>query len=118
MIDELLDENYDYVLTKKLQSDPLEKCFSQYRQMSGFLVSLREVVHSERVLTCRSLLKADIEYTTRVFSHQSWTTPECYSMLWESDLHEVSFCADSEKVAHTIASYVAKKLPKRSCCDI
>ena len=32
--------------------------------MSGrrFLVSLREVVNSERVLKCRSLIKADIDF--------------------------------------------------------
>ena len=45
LIDELLEEGYLFVLTGRLQSDPIERRFSQYRQMSGgrFLVSLREV---------------------------------------------------------------------------
>ena len=45
LIDELLNDGYDYILTARLQSDPIERRFSQYRQMSGgrFLVSLREV---------------------------------------------------------------------------
>ena len=45
LIEELLSEDFDYVLVSRLQSDPLERRFSQYRQMSGgrFLVGLREV---------------------------------------------------------------------------
>ena len=45
LIDDLLNENYDYILTSRFQSDPIERHFSKYRQMSGgrFLVSLREV---------------------------------------------------------------------------
>ena len=40
---ELLNEGYNYVLTGRFQSDPLERMFSQYRQLSGgrFLVSAR-----------------------------------------------------------------------------
>ena len=55
---------YDFVMTSRLQSDPIERRFSQYRQMSGgrFLVSLREVTNSERIIRCRSLVKADINF--------------------------------------------------------
>ena len=36
LIEELLfEEGYDFVLSVRLQSDPLERRFSQYRQMSG-----------------------------------------------------------------------------------
>ena len=49
-------DTYNYVLLGRFQSDPLE------RQMSGgrFLVSLREVLNSERILACRSLIMGDI----------------------------------------------------------
>ena len=59
LIDEPLEEGYSFVLTGRLQSDPIERRFSQYRQMSGgrFLISLREVLNSERILACRSLIK-------------------------------------------------------------
>ena len=59
LIQELFDDGFKYVFTRRFQSDPLENRFSQYRQMSGgrFLVSLREVYSSERILKCRSLLK-------------------------------------------------------------
>ena len=64
LIDELLNDGYDYILTARLQSDPIERRFSQYRQMSGgrFLVSLREVRNTERILSCRSLIKNDINF--------------------------------------------------------
>ena len=57
-IDELLKDGYDDVLTAPLQSDPIERRFSQYRIMSGgrFLVSLREVLSKEQILSCRSLI--------------------------------------------------------------
>ena len=63
LISELLNEGYDYVLTSRLQRDPLERHFSKYRQMSGgrFLVSLREVNNSEQVLALSSILKENID---------------------------------------------------------
>ena len=64
LIDELLNDGYDYILTARLQSDPIERRFSQYRQMSGgrFLVSLREVRNTQRILSCRSLIKKDVNF--------------------------------------------------------
>ena len=61
---ELLDEGYEFIFTRRFQSDPLENRFCQYRQMHGgrFLVSLREVLSDERILTCRSLLKQNINF--------------------------------------------------------
>ena len=63
-IDELLGEDYIYVLTGRRQTDPLERRFSQHRQMSGgrFLVSLREVLHSERILAGRSLIRENVNF--------------------------------------------------------
>ena len=60
---DLLSEGYMFVLTQRLQSDPIERLFSQYRQMPGgrFLVSLLEVRNAERILACRSLLKDDVD---------------------------------------------------------
>ena len=61
---DLLTDGYQFVLTRRLQSDRLENRFLQYRQMSGgsFLVGLREVLCSEKILKCRSHLKAGIEF--------------------------------------------------------
>ena len=64
LVEELLLDGYLFVMTGRLQSDPIERRFSQYRQMSGgrFLVSLREVYNSERILACRSLIKENINF--------------------------------------------------------
>ena len=35
LIEDLLGKGYDFVLTSRFQSDPLEKQFGQYQQMSG-----------------------------------------------------------------------------------
>ena len=59
LIDDLLDGAYQYVITARLQSDSIERRFSQYMQMSGgrFLVSFREVLNSERIWRCLYLIK-------------------------------------------------------------
>ena len=64
LMQELSDEGYEFIFTHRFQSDPLENRFSQYRQTSGgrFLVSLREVLSTETILTCRSLLKQNINF--------------------------------------------------------
>ena len=65
LIDDLLEKDgYHFVVSCRYQSDPLEKRFSRYRQMSGgrFLVSLREVLSSERIIATSSLLKENIDF--------------------------------------------------------
>ena len=63
LIEDLLGEGYDFVLTSRFQSDPLEKRFGQYRQMSSgrFLVGLRDVISSEKIIKIKSLLKEDLD---------------------------------------------------------
>ena len=50
LLEDLLNEGYKYVLTSRLQSDPVERHLSKYRQMSGgrFLVALREIQSAEK----------------------------------------------------------------------
>ena len=63
LIEDLLDDGYDFILTARFQSEPLERQFGQYRQMSGgrFLVGLKDTIYSERILKIKSLLKEDID---------------------------------------------------------
>ena len=65
MIEDLLQEGYAYVLTARFQTDPLERQFSKYRQMSGrrFLIGLQEVTNNyERLLALKSFLKESISF--------------------------------------------------------
>jgi hypothetical protein len=51
--------NFKYVLSGKLQSDPLEGRFGWYRQLCGanYSVSLRQVLEAEKTIKLRSLIK-------------------------------------------------------------
>lgn len=57
LIKNLLNENYDYILIARFHSNPIEHLFGKYRQMSGeyFLVSMREVSNSEKIMTFNSI---------------------------------------------------------------
>ena len=59
LIEETLQSGPEYFLTARLQSDPFERRYGQHRQMNGgsFLVSLKEVLCSEKILKMKSLLK-------------------------------------------------------------
>ena len=64
-----------------------------------FLVNLREVRNSERILQCLSLLKENINF-------------------WEEDLtSENQECVTDEKRVKVTTWYVAKKFIKRSKCE-
>ena len=125
LVNELLEEDgYSFVLTARMQSDAVERRFSMYRQMSGgcFLVSLREVMNSERILACRSLLKANISFWEEDLSIKDNEDIELlfddtFSLKAEEIANSV-LDRDSEEVAITLAGYVAKKLLKRTKCDL
>ena len=60
MLYELLSSHtLDYVILGKFQTDNLESRFGQYRQLSGcnYLVSVAEVMQSEKKLRIKGLLK-------------------------------------------------------------
>ena len=106
-----------------LTDDPIERRFSQYRQMSGwgFLVSLREVTNSERIIRCRSLVKADINFWKEDLGSDkpSLDFSALLALLSEHEIEIAEWTLDSssEEVSTTIAGYIAKKLAKRSNCD-
>ena len=61
------------MITTRLQSDPVEKRFSQSRQMSDsrFLDNLREVLNSERILRCRSIIKKYINFKEEDITYEN-----------------------------------------------
>ena len=63
LIDDLLAEGYNFVLTARFQTDPMERRFGQYCQISGghFLVSAKDVNCSEKIVNIKSLIKERID---------------------------------------------------------
>ena len=68
LIEDLLEEGYEFVLTWRFQSDPVERRFVHYRQMSGgkFLVGLKDVTSSEKIIKIKILLKKEIDVDNNV----------------------------------------------------
>ena len=127
LIQDLFADGYEYVQCSKLQSDPVERRFSQYRAMSGgrFLVSLREVESSEKILKCRSLLKLDHNYWLDSEEHGEEeileeNTNKLLAILEEKEeeILEATLSSESEQVAHYIAGNISKRIHQASNCKM
>ena len=121
---DLLNEGYEYVLTSKFQSDPLERRYGNLRSMSGgrFLVSLTEVNNSQRILLLTSVIKEDINF----WEHDlyeikdltlSWQHFKKDISIFASQMHESCLSADSLEVSATVSGYIAKKINEKVQCD-
>ena len=86
-----------------------------------FLISLREVTNSERIIRCRSLVKADINFWKEDLGSDkpSLDFSVLLALLSEHEIEIAKSTLDSinKEVSTTIAGYIAKKLAKRSNCD-
>ena len=125
LLEDLLSEGYKFVLTARLQSDPLERRFGQYRQMSGgrFLVSLKDTTCSEKILKIKSLLKAgvDLDESVRTDTNQASLEKELLQKIDELRIRvdTLQLSSDSREVAVCVAGYIAKKLKEKkgfACC--
>lgn len=58
-MEELLNKGFEFILTRRFESVPLERRFGPYRQINGgrFLVGLKIITYSEKFLKYKSLLK-------------------------------------------------------------
>ena len=112
---DLLNEGYKYILTGRLQIDPLERRFSQYRQMSGgrFLVSLKEVYRSESILKLKKFLSNNIELTSNIAS----ITDEGSSILQDfletvnqENFDHITISQDAVDVITFVSGYISRSL--------
>ena len=121
LVSELHAKKFTFVIPRRFQSDPLEKRFAQYRQMSEgrFLVSLREVESTEEILLILSLIKEDINFWDEDIQIKKSVTQDFLQHLAHEDveLSSVILKEDSVDVAYIIAGYAVKNLLKRiKCC--
>ena len=92
--------------------------------MSGgrFLVSLREVNNSEKILLLNSIIKADLNFwEENIYAKNTIdsVTLELHTRLDEmaNEISECQLNEESKEVAVSIAGYVAKTLSSRSDCN-
>ena len=74
LIEDLLSGEYEYFITVRPQSDPLERRFGHYRQRSRSRISvfLKNIYCSETIVKIRSLLKEDIDLSESNVSSIKW----------------------------------------------
>ena len=124
LIEDLLSEGYDYVLTVRFQSDALERRFSRYRQMNGgnFLVSLREVNSSEKILLLRTMVKEGINFWEDASLYKSVDSDVLENFHIEiseiaDDIISAELSEDSQQVSANVAGYIARQIQKRIECE-
>ena len=63
LIEDILSDDFKFLLTARFQGDSIERRFGQYRQMSGgkILVGLEDVLWSESILKIKNLVKERID---------------------------------------------------------
>ena len=122
---DLLAEGYNFIMTSRFQSDPLERQFGQYRQMSGgrFLIELKKATSSEKIIKLKTLLKNDIDISNIMDSNVE-RDENMETLLHHVDLSRcpdemVTRSEDIREVGIYTAGYVAKKLKERfgDCCN-
>ena len=86
-----------------------------------FLVSLREALNSERILSWQTLIKGNINFWEESFDSDAEESLHSTNDLLDEraeGITEAVLDYDAREVATTISGYVAKKLIKRSSCDL
>ena len=118
---DLIRNGFHYILTGRLQTDPLERRFSQYRQMSGgrFLVSLTEILRSEKIITYQILLKRDIDYSelTVSLTDDRNLTLEFISTLPTDFIYLLTLSENTKHIVAYVSGYISHKLIQRCICE-
>ena len=118
LCEELLHgDEFTYILTGRLQTDPLERGYSQYRQMSGgrFLVGLKDVLRSENIIEIRTCLKRNIDLEHVQNSDQVPADPIFQTFLEDmADIPPVVLDSDAYEVAVYVAGYVLHTISSKT----
>ena len=77
---------------------------------------------TERILACRSPLKEYIDFWNKNLQSENGNKADLvllsYLKVYMSEIFVAHLCNDSTEVVITISVYIAKKLHKRSKCDM
>ena len=103
-----------------MQTDPLERRFSHYRQMSGgrFLVSLTEVMRSESIISLKTILKNELrveELTSSEELDDEQISKFISGARFENHDH-ILLSNDTAEVVTYVAGYISYSLLKKVIC--
>ena len=113
------DENYSYVLTARFQSDPLERHFTKYRQMSGgrFLVALREVRSSVKIIQMKTLAKEGIQFWELDLQPNGDHMGVIGILeIMSNEIQDCELNTESSEIATYLVGFISKKLLKKTIC--
>ena len=124
----MLADGFDFVLTNRFQSDPIERKYGQYRQMSGgsFLVSLKNITLSEIILKIKSLVKEGIKIdkTVKLTGLYDLEVQEMLGKFEQSVLNAsvpIKLSDSSKEVSDYSAGYISVQMQDNvcdTCCDL
>ena len=105
LIEDLVNEVYQYVITARLQSDPVERRFSQCRRMNGsrFLVN--------------SLLKENINFWEEDLTSENQRCVTATEDIFGAVTREIVESVLDENRVEVTTLDVAKKFNKRLKCE-
>ena len=123
LIEDLPQECYAYVLKARFQTEPLERQFSKYRQMSGgrFLVGLREATNNKQILALKPPLKESISFLQENIRPDSSKDLALLHLSQNleyisSEIESCCLCQNSTEVGAVASGYIAIKMIKRTSC--
>lgn len=122
LIEDLLSDGFEYVLTSRFQSDPLERRYGQYRQMSGgrFLVSLMNIQTSEKILKIKTLVQEgmSINESVKINSSHDIDVQEMLEKFDDTIINasaSIELNQDSKQISDYIAGYITVKIKNHYC---
>ena len=126
----LLDyHGFEYLLSGKLMSDPIEGRFGWYRQLNGgnFFMSVKQVLEAEKKIRCLSLLQEQILFTAAGISKQDDAPVDDQDDQAEENEHSwlidllatasIDDIPDSDAaVCYYVSGYIARSISRRRRC--
>ena len=113
---DFLESGYQFILTWRLQTDPLERRFSLYRRMSGgrFLLSLKELLQSVSIAKMKTLLIQRLNLANFVIASTE-TDVQLQQFIQDLDIENFDHLQLSEG-APQVAGYIIHSLIKDTSC--
>ena len=118
MVQHLLKtKGHDYILTGNIQSDPLEKSFGRYRQLSGtnYFGSEKQFFDAEKSIRVKPLIKYSGYTMKEVSSMMVNYNVEAQEMLLPQPDHAHMTQMDLD-IVYYVAGFISKSVKKAVTC--